>query len=219
MEAPGLRPSPSAPYDGAPPPCDGGGEQVIASRALAQAGAGVEAEEGAAAGTIARVWNLANAQRTFSLSLPSLADIVVKRTTHIETDLGGVPAVAGVFSDALEKQQLATYRILPAPQPTDTGAGPSGRVQGLSVFPNPSARLANATIAFRVTQRGSVRVRVMDLRGAVVATLHDGPLEAGDQQFAWDRHDASGRALRSGVYFVVAESGGRRETRRLAVLD
>ena len=177
------------------------------------------AEEGASAGTIARVWNLANAQRTFSLSLPSQPEIVVTRTTHIETDLNGVVADGGVLSDVLEKQQLATYRILPAPLPTDTGASPAGRVRDLSVFPNPSPHLANATVAFRVTQRGPVRVRVMDVRGAVVATLHDGPLEAGDQQLAWDRHDASGRALRSGVYFVVAESGGRRVTRRLAVLD
>ena len=177
------------------------------------------AEDGASAGTIARVWNLANAPRTFSLSLPTLSEIVATRTTHIETDLSGGVADGGVMSDALERQQMATYRILPAPLPTDTGAGVSGRVHGLSVFPNPSARLANATIAFRVTQRGAVRVRVMDVRGAVVATLHDGVLEAGDQQLAWDRRDAAGRALRSGVYFVVAESGGRRVTRRLAVLD
>ncbi|MBI5170546.1 MAG: glycoside hydrolase [Candidatus Eisenbacteria bacterium] len=177
------------------------------------------ADDGAATGTIVRVWNLANAPRTFSLSLPRVGEIVATHTTHIETDVSGAVADAGVLTDALARQEMATYRIRPMPEPTDTGAGAEGRVRGLNVFPNPSARVAAATIAFRLSQRGAVRVRVMDVRGAVVATLHDGVLEAGDQQLTWDRRDGAGRALRSGVYFVVADSGGRRVARRLALVD
>ncbi|MCC6651846.1 MAG: hypothetical protein IT348_11910, partial [Candidatus Eisenbacteria bacterium] len=74
-------------------------------------------------------------------------------------------------------------------------------------------------VAFRLAQRARVTVRVLDVRGAVVATLCDRALEAGAHQLAWDRRDRRGAAVRAGVYFVVAESAGRRTQRRIAVLD
>ncbi|MFN7913711.1 MAG: FlgD immunoglobulin-like domain containing protein, partial [Vicinamibacterales bacterium] len=180
------------------------------------------AEEGIASGVIARVWNLSNAPATFALSLPTLGDIVATRTTHVETDLLALPADAGWVSDGLAKQQLRTYRIKPAPMPSETLPSAQGRVREMRVWPNPAAHLAGAapaTIAFRMRERGRVRVRVLDVRGAAVATLCDGLLEAGDQQLAWDGHAANGARARAGVYFVVAECGDERTLRRLALLE
>jgi hypothetical protein len=178
------------------------------------------AEEGIGAGIIARVWNLAQGQRTLQLSLPHAAQLTATQTTHLETDLAPATVTAGAVTDVLERQQLRTYRLAPTPESLSTPGGETaGLVRGLIVFPNPLARGTAAGVAFRLTAPGRVHVSVRDLRGATVVTLHDGTLAAGPQQFTWDRRDAHGHAARAGVYFVEVVSAGAHELRRIAVLD
>lgn len=178
------------------------------------------AEEGIEAGAIARVWNLAQGQRSLQLSLPRMSQMIVTRTTHVETDLGPATVSNGVLTDVLERQQMRTYRLGPPPAsasvPPGIGAPP---VVGLTVYPNPLGRGAAAAIAFRLGAPGRVRVRVLDVRGARVTTLCDGALGAGAQQFTWDRRDGRGHAVRAGIYFIEVESAGRRTYRRVALLD
>lgn len=178
------------------------------------------AEEGISAGIVARVWNLAEGQRALRLSLPPASGITAMRTTHLETDLTHANVTDLELTDVLERQQLATYRILPTARPLSSPlAERRDVVHSLNVFPNPLGRPAAATIAFQLVSRGLVRVRVLDLRGATIATLHDGHLEPGLNTFAWDRRDRNGNATRAGMYFVEIESAGQRRHERLAVLD
>ena len=177
------------------------------------------AEEGISSGIIARVWNLAQGQRSFQLSLPTVTGIVATRTTHLETDLGPAFVLNGAVNDVLARQQMRTYRLAPNPETLSTPPGGVAVALGLSVFPSPLGRGRAAGIAFRLDAPGRIRVRVRDVRGATIATLWDGVCASGPQQFSWDRLDARGKAMRAGIYFVEVESAGGRAVRRVAALD
>ena len=64
---------------------------------------------------------------------------------------------------------------------------------------------------------GPASVQVFDVRGRLVRSLHEGPLEAGPHDLAWDGRDDRGAALASGVYLVRARYEGG-ELRRKALL-
>ena len=61
-----------------------------------------------------------------------------------------------------------------------------------------------AVLDVGVAQRGSVRLEVFDLRGAVVRTVADREFEAGWHRLQWDARDAAGRTVEPGLYFLRA---------------
>lgn len=60
-----------------------------------------------------------------------------------------------------------------------------------------------------------VTLEVLDITGRRVALLHEGPLEAGRQEIAWDGRMLSGARAVSGVYFYRLSTGGVTEGLRL----
>ncbi len=80
---------------------------------------------------------------------------------------------------------------------------------------NPTTR-----IAFVVPDGGRqpVRLRVYDVRGALVRTLVDGLVTGGRHVIAWDGRDDRGRRAASGVYFLRMEAPGFRATRKMVML-
>ncbi len=177
------------------------------------------AEEGVDHGVIARVWNLAEGTRNFQLSLPAIGITTATRTTHVETDLAPATVSAGVLADAIDRQQLRTYRLMVTPESAVVVPGPVTPSLALSVYPNPLGRTGPGRIAFTLPAAARARVTVRDLRGALVATPLDANLPAGRQDVAWDRRDAHGRPVRAGLYFVEVEAGGVRAHARMTVLD
>jgi alpha-mannosidase len=75
------------------------------------------AEEGIGGGVIARVWNVADASRSFSLALPPYSITAATRTTHLETDLQSATLLAGQVQASLARQQMATFRLQPGGSP------------------------------------------------------------------------------------------------------
>jgi hypothetical protein len=86
------------------------------------------------------------------------------------------------------------------------------------VAPNPARRGATSNIAFTLPRAGHAVLDVFDVRGARVARLLDGPQPAGPASVAWSGHDARGRAMPAGLYFVVLGVEGRSERGRLVRL-
>ena len=76
--------------------------------------------------------------------------------------------------------------------------GPQGDT--LAATPNPFNPRLHVT--FTTARDGAARLSVYDLRGRHVATLHDGPVSAGEHTTAWDGRDRQGRALPTGTYLV-----------------
>ncbi len=83
-------------------------------------------------------------------------------------------------------------------------------------WPNPFN--PRTELAFTLPTSGPVRLRVHDARGAVVRTLVDGALAAGEHRPTWDGHDDAGRAAPSGAYFARLEAGAVVETAKLVLV-
>lgn len=78
----------------------------------------------------------------------------------------------------------------------------------LEIFPNPFN--PRTEVRFDLAAAGPARLEVFDTRGARLAVLHDGPLNAGPASFSWDGRSADGRLQPAGTYFFRLDLGGVR---------
>lgn len=83
-------------------------------------------------------------------------------------------------------------------------------------WPNPFN--PRTELAFTLPTAGPARLRIHDARGAVVRTLVDGALAAGEHRPAWDGRDDAGREAPSGAYFARLEAGAAAETVKLVLV-
>jgi len=85
--------------------------------------------------------------------------------------------------------------------------------------PNPAAGAVTVELGISGREAGAdARVRVIDIAGRVVRTLHRGALAAGEHRLTWDLRDGDGRPAPAGLYFVQARVGAFAATRRLTVV-
>ena len=83
-------------------------------------------------------------------------------------------------------------------------------------YPNPFNPVT--TIAYALPEPTPVRLDVYDVRGRLVARLVDTNQPAGRYAVVWDAHDASGRALASGVYFYRIQAGRFTKVRQMVLV-
>jgi hypothetical protein len=91
-----------------------------------------------------------------------------------------------------------------------------GAVELATPWPNPASR--SVDFGFRLPGAAAVRLAVYDLAGRCLRTLVDTRLEAGEHRARWDLAAASGSRMPAGVYLAALDVGGRRSTRKVAVL-
>ncbi len=70
-------------------------------------------------------------------------------------------------------------------------------------MPNPATRMISFSITTEET--GPLDVRVVDVTGRIVRTIHDGTIGPGLREFEWDIRGNDGLQVAPGVYFVVVE--------------
>jgi hypothetical protein len=100
--------------------------------------------------------------------------------------------------------------------PTAVRDGPRPRVTLAQNHPNPFN--PTTTIEYEVSARERVRLRVYDVRGALVRTLVDTEQSAGAHVTGWNGTDEMGRAVASGVYYYRLEAGPASATKRMVLL-
>ncbi len=86
----------------------------------------------------------------------------------------------------------------------------------LQSYPNPSR--PSATIEYEIPAEAEVRVRVMDLRGALVKELLHETQVAGRHRVIWDGTAGSRAPVPSGMYLYVVECDGQALARRLLLV-
>jgi hypothetical protein len=86
----------------------------------------------------------------------------------------------------------------------------------LTVVPNPISGLADVSFSIDGTGRLPVSLSIVDQRGAVVAMLFDGIVEAGAGRQEHLRFDVG--ELASGEYYLVLKGGGKSVVRKLVVM-
>ncbi len=85
--------------------------------------------------------------------------------------------------------------------------------------PNPFAGSLGIPLEVPAGSSARVTVRVIGVRGEVVATLHDGPLASARSLIRWDGTNGRSRLAASGVYWIVAEMGKERRALRVVQLQ
>jgi hypothetical protein len=96
--------------------------------------------------------------------------------------------------------------------PARADVPPAAAVYGLAaVRPNPSGE--KVTFAFTMAGAGEATLAVYDVAGRRVATVYDGPAEAGETTVAADL------ALAPGVYVYELTTGGFKEARKMVVVE
>ena len=99
----------------------------------------------------------------------------------------------------------------PAPLPVAPKALHVGRAR-----PNPFSSATAAPV--EAAASGPLLARVVNVRGEVVAILHDGPAPGARFDLRWDGVCRDGRPAASGVYWLLVDSGGERRATRLVHL-
>lgn len=83
-------------------------------------------------------------------------------------------------------------------------------------FPNPFN--GSTVISVALSRPVRATLSVFDVRGVETVRIHQGTVRAGRTEFFWDGNGADSGPASSGVYFVVWEADGRRETVKLLLV-
>jgi hypothetical protein len=104
---------------------------------------------------------------------------------------------------------------VPGAGSSEPDPGAQGEGGGIVLSPN-APNPFNGTTVFRCRSPTPGRVEVYTLLGHCVRRW--AVVGVGQTALVWDGRDGSGKALPSGVYFLVFEAGGVRMTRRMALI-
>jgi hypothetical protein len=107
--------------------------------------------------------------------------------------------------------------IVAVPLPESPGEE-TAHFQLRSFPPTPNPAGTATQIRFELPDTRRVRIRVFNVRGALVGEVTDAPQSAGRHLVVWDGRGSSGRPVSSGVYFVRLELGEVTTTHRLILL-
>jgi hypothetical protein len=103
--------------------------------------------------------------------------------------------------------------------PAEVPGAPGEDREARYLLPNaPNPFESVSTLHFVVPSSGLLRVTVYDVGGRHIATLADGTRNAGEYALSWNATDDAGSAVAPGIYFIRLETGGRSETRRIALI-
>lgn len=98
-----------------------------------------------------------------------------------------------------------------------TGPDAAGRLVLLSNAPNPFNPVT--TIRFDLPHPGRVSLRIYDVAGRLVRTLHKGvPMPAGPGTAVWRGMDDGGKSVASGTYFCRLTAGNHSKIRSMTLL-
>lgn len=83
-------------------------------------------------------------------------------------------------------------------------------------FPNPFN--PSTEIRFALPKADAVRLRIYNIHGQLVATIHEGPLEAGYHSAIWNGKNQQGRMVSSGLYFYRLETSSFNTIKKMTLL-
>ena len=110
---------------------------------------------------------------------------------------------------------VVTLRAYPSAT-TDASDALPAALAFLPARPNPLG--AGTALRFELPRAQRVSLQVFDLSGRRVASLAEGPREAGRHEVRWNATDASGARVGAGLYFARFSTPGLERSQRLIVL-
>ena len=83
-------------------------------------------------------------------------------------------------------------------------------------YPNPFNSKIQITLSLLCSS--TFELSIIDLKGAMVTTLHKGKKSKGMYQFAWDAKDGEGNHVVSGIYFILFKTERNTESQKIILL-
>jgi len=124
---------------------------------------------------------------------------------------GKVAEYALIASHQGREEQVGSWKVDLAE------VGPS-RIFLAQSYPNPVPRGKDTVIRFHLPHRAGVSLKLYNVRGELVQTLVDGPMDAGVRTAHWNGRDHNGASVARGIYFYRLEVPGQHiQTKRLVV--
>ena len=143
--------------------------------------------------------------------VPGPGNLVQSTAASTWTDLTLSPflyKVTTVDANGNESAPAATSLV------AGVGDGEGDALAFAALAPNPFRGELSCAIVVPTTSK--VELRIHDLAGRAVRTLHAGNLAAGRHSFTWNGRDGGGRAVAPGIYLVRLTGNGRASVRRVA---
>jgi hypothetical protein len=177
-----------------------------------------------------QVRNLGNAPETFPVHciLDSLGTIIFDSTMLAEDVAPGDSALmlfGGVYCCPGETLWVITELVGDAVPENDTlmaHLGPtavaeSPQIYELELVVSPAPR--GYSIGYALSSDEKIALAVYDVTGRTVITLDEGTRRAGRHLVAWDGHDAKGRTVPAGIYFIRLETKQINLSRKIVVVE
>ncbi|MHB9027323.1 MAG: hypothetical protein ACYC9O_00990, partial [Candidatus Latescibacterota bacterium] len=147
--------------------------------------------------------NLANVPKNVRLSLKDLS-------TGELFEVGADRSLNLVLNSGISRKYLLIAQLGASPF-TETAESRPAAFGIVSASPNPFN--PSTTINFGLEQRGTVKLNVYSVSGQLAGTLADGMMTPGRHSIVWNAKGCS-----SGVYVVVLEATGRRDTMKVSLV-
>jgi subtilisin family serine protease len=132
------------------------------------------------------------------------------------TSQGKIRAVSrtGALTLAGSSDSLFTVGV-----PAGVDVDPAPAIARFALSPNaPNPFNPVTTIRFGLDRSGAVTLRVYDVRGALIRSLVETTLPAGQYHAVWDGQDRAGRSVASGVYIYRLDQADRHLARKMSLL-
>ncbi|MCB1164383.1 T9SS type A sorting domain-containing protein [bacterium] len=153
---------------------------------------------------------------TLTITVP--AGSYQSAATVAEGGIALVPVALGVVSVAAGGLELvataAATREVEVVQNTGAEIPPASSLA--QNVPNPFN--PSTTIRFALPRPGEVQLHIYDVRGRLLRSLVDGPLDAGQHAVTWQGRDGAGERVASGVYFCRLVTEDQTFTRKMTLL-
>ena len=118
-----------------------------------------------------------------------------------------------VISDSLTKLEIRLAKTTGV----DHGMIAEAHRPYFEIWPNPFRQITN--ISFDIEKNiQSMKLRIFDVAGQLVKSLHSMPITQGSSQIRWDGCDNDGKRLPSGIYFLELHAEDFRATKKLVLL-
>ena len=142
----------------------------------------------------------------------------VTRTFNIMYSAGStVSEISENMTVLTNDPDMSEFQILISVQPSSNGNLVNPVVTALKGnYPNPFN--PETTIRFSLKESGNVKLNIFNIKGQLVKTLVNSPLNAGSHQIVWNGKDNSGATVSSGLYLYRMEAGSYRSTQKMMLM-
>ncbi len=91
------------------------------------------------------------------------------------------------------------------------------KTSSINVHPNPFMNYT--TVVLDLNKEDHVKINIFDGSGRLITALNNRPLTAGIHHFSWDGSDMSGKRIKPGIYFIMAETSETVITEKVIIMQ